>query len=183
MQKDLFFWFGAGLAICLTWAATNTSARADAESDSPFAFNPLAGWAREVSTDGRVNYLNPENPQICYIQILPIIPRNLSAASETWLLQFFDAELHKHMDIFARREIAIPYSGPPTFTRVATGVYTIYKRFMLPVGDTNFDYQLLILFKAGQLQRLSSINDVTRCKTGTIAAIEFFRSAAANAGK
>jgi hypothetical protein len=180
-RRKILSWFGAGLALWLALAAFAPPSRADAESESPFTFDPPRGWAREVGSDGRVNYLDPESPSNCLIQILPVIPQDLSLADEVWLRQFFNAELRRQMSSFERAGMSIPYDvEPPLFEKSAPGAYFMYKRFTIPFGVERLDYQLMILLKNGSLQRLFSINDIGRCRWGSIAATRFFESAANN---
>jgi hypothetical protein len=179
--RKLISWVTAGLAIWLAFAAINTPARAEADRDTSFSYTWPKGWARDVSEDGRVDYRDPENPRVCYIQILPVIPKDLSAASEAWLMQFFNAELRKNIDILAKRGIAAPHTNdPPIFRRVAAGTYTIYKNLLIAFPDTNFDFHLMMLIKGGELQRLSSMIDQSSCPKGSKIAADFFSYTAAH---
>jgi hypothetical protein len=180
-RRKILSWFGAGLALWLAWAAFAPSSQADAVSESPFTFDPPIGWAREVGPDGRVNYHDPESPSNCFIQILPVVPEDLSRADEVWLRQYFDAFLRRQMSSFERKGISIPYDVEPSqFERSAPGVYFMYKRFTIPVGVEGLDHQAMILLKNGSLQRLFSFIDIGRCRRGSTAATRFFETAADN---
>ena len=134
-----------------------------------------------------MTYLDPESPENCMIQLLPVISENLSAASASWLREFFDAELQKHMSFLEERGIQVPYNvEPPTFTQIATSTYIMYKQLMVPMdqdpSNTILDYQLMILFEYEYLQRLFSILDSVRCPAGRIEAVEFFAVVANDVG-
>jgi hypothetical protein len=166
---------GMGLVLSLALAVPGTMARADAETDSPFQFDPPFGWTREVSSEGRVYYIDPEGPTSCFIEILPVVPNDLSAANELWIQKFFDAFFKRVLNPFEKRGIPVPDAAtPPRFERFARGIYIIEK----DIAVSPFYVQAMILLKDGQLQRLSSIVDSGQCRTGVQQASQFFRNAA-----